>query len=80
MLNRIRIGQQTDIDFDILEERVRPENHPDLVGAMFISCKNKNVEILNLKRLNELKEGLLVFEAVNMHSTISNFKPPIGNK
>ena len=46
MLNRIRIGQQTEEDFKKLEERVRPENHTDLLGAMFISCK-KNVEILN---------------------------------
>ena len=80
MLNRIRIGQQTEEDFKKLEERVRPENHPDLVGAMFISCKNKNVEMLNAKRLNEIQEDLIVFEAVNMHSTIKNFKPPIGNK
>ena len=80
MLNRIRVGQQTEEDFAKLEERVRPENHPDLLGAMYISCKNKNVEILNTKRLNEIQEELLSFEAINMHSTIKNFKPPIGNK
>ena len=80
MLNRIRVGEPTEEDFAKLEERVRPENHPDLVGAMYISCKNKSVEILNIKRLNELKEELVMFEAINMHSTIKNFKPPIGNK
>ena len=80
MLNRIRVGQQTDRDFDKLEERVRPENHSDLTGAMFISCKNKNVEVLNLKRLNEIQSELFIFESINMHSTIKNFKPPLGNK
>ena len=80
MLNRIRVGQQTEEDFAKLEERVRPENHPDLLGAMYISCKNKNVEILNTKRLNEIQEELVSFEAINIHSTIRNFKPPIGNK
>ena len=80
MLNRIRIGQQTEADYKRLEERVRPQNHTDLDGAMFISCKNKNVELLNLKRLNEIHEEIVTFEAVNMHSTIRNFKPPLGNK
>ena len=80
MLNRIRVGQENEEDFKKLQERVRPENHPDLNGAMFISCKNKNVEILNTRRLNEIKEELVTFEAINMHSTMKNFKPPLGNK
>ena len=80
MLNRIRVGEQTEEDFKKLEERVRHTNHPDLNGAMFISCKNKNVEILNMKRLNELSSDLLIFEALNMHSTMKDFRPPIGNK
>ena len=45
MLNRIRIGQHTTQDMNILITRVRPEGHSDLHGAMYISCTNKSVNI-----------------------------------
>ena len=80
MLNRFRIGEQTEEDMEVLETRVRPLNHPDLRGAMFISCKNNEVMKLNNKRLEELEEGAVIFEAINVHSTINNFKPPIDKK
>ena len=80
MLNRIRVGKQTEEDFKRLQDRVRPENHPDLLGAMFISCKNKEVARLNMKRLDELEGSLFVFEAVNVHPTIKDFKPMIDKK
>ena len=70
MLNRIRIGEQTNEDFQELKKRVRPENHPDLVGATYISCTNKTVNKLNEKRLNELSGELIIVEAINIHPTI----------
>ena len=80
MLNRIRVGQQTDEDLQELDKRVRPENHSDLEGATYISCTNKSVNKLNEKRLNELSEQLFVIEAINIHPTIKNFKPKLEEK
>ena len=33
-----------------------------------------------MKRLQEIKSETMIFEALNFHSTIKNYKPPIGNK
>ena len=80
MLNRIRIGKQTEEDVHKLMERVRPRNHKDLTGAMFISCKNKLVADFNSRRLLEIDSELHIFDAVNIHPSICNFKPPVDNK
>ena len=80
MLNRFRVGQQTEEDMNKLQSRVRPMRHHDLDGAMFISCKNKEVAKLNIKRLNEINEETITLEAVNVHPTIKNFKPALGKK
>ena len=55
ILNRIRVGQQTEEGMDMLRERVRPEGHPDLQGTMYITCTNRAVLRKNEVRLNELK-------------------------
>ena len=80
MLNRIRVGQQTTQDIDILKTRVRPEGHPDLCGAMYISCTNKSVNKMNDVRINELEAELFEIEALNIHPTIQNFKPKLEAK
>ena len=80
MLNRIRIGQHTAQDMDILRTRVRPQGHPDLQGAMYISCTNKSVNQMNDIRLNELRSELFEIEAINIHPTIKEFKPRIEAK
>ena len=80
MLNRFRVGQQTEKDMEKLQTRVRPLNHPDIKNAVFISCKNKEVEKLNKWRLYEINVEKIILEAINTHATITNFKPPIGNK
>ena len=80
MLNRFRVGQQTEKDMQKLQTRVRPMGHPDLKDAVFISCKNKEVEKLNIQRLREIKGETILFEAINVHPTIKNFKPSLGNK
>ena len=77
---RFRVGEQTDDDMEKLQTRVRPLNDPDLKDAVYTSCKNKEVEKLNTKMLSELKEKAVIFEAINVHPIIKNFKPPIGNK
>ena len=49
MLNRFRIGEQTDVDMKKLETRVRSSDHADLADAVYISCKNKEVEKLKTR-------------------------------
>ena len=39
MLNRIRVGDQTREDMDLLRKRLRPKNHPDLKNALYIACR-----------------------------------------
>ena len=80
MLNRFRVGEQTEEDMQKLKDRVRPRNHPDLTGAMVVTCTNAEVEKHNRRMLNEIKEDLITLEAVNIHPTIKNFQPPIGKK
>ena len=80
MLNRIRIGEQTAEDIKQLETRIRPLGHPDLEGAMFISCTNKEVNKFNSIGLNRLESELIVVEAINIHPTIKNFKPHVNSR
>ena len=80
VLNRIRVGQQTDEDIKQLESRVRPMGHPDLDGVMYICCTNKEVNALNEVGLNKLNTDLFVSEAINLHSTIKNFKANVNSK
>ena len=80
MLNRFRVGQQTEEDMLKLKSRVRPRNHPDLKEAMFVTSTNAEVVKQNMKRLNEINEELIVLEAINVHPTIKDFKPLLGKK
>ena len=41
LLNRIRLGHQTDEDITLLMNRVRTTGHPDLNGAMVIASTHK---------------------------------------
>lgn len=80
MLNRFRVGEQTEEDMLKLKERVRPKNHPDINGAMVVACTNVEVAKHNRRRLGEIKEEIITLEAVNIHPTIKNFKPILGPK
>ena len=80
ILNRIRIGDVREEDMAVLETRIRPENHSDLEGAMYLSCTNASVQKHNKARLNEIKSELISIEAINIHPTIRNFKPSVDNK
>ena len=80
ILNRFRVGEQTAEDLKKLQTRMRSIDDPDIKGAVFISCKNKEVEKLNRKMLNAIEGKALSFEAINVHPIIKKFKPRIGNK
>ena len=79
LLNRVRVGQQTPEDIKLLESRIRPLGHPDLKGAMYLSCTNVEVNKLNNRGLNEIDSTLETVEAINIHPTIKNFKPHINS-
>ena len=80
MLNRIRIGQETEEDFVKLEKRVRPRNHPDLKNedAIYLFGKNKPVNEMNEKGLLKIKGEELEIKALCHHNTIKNFVPPVS--
>ena len=59
ILNRIRIGQETAQDIEMLRLQVRKENHKDIRNekdALYIFGTNSNVNKINNKRLKQMKE------------------------
>ena len=80
ILNRIRVGEHTDDDMSKLQERVRPEGHPDLKGALVIASKHTVVNKHNDLRLQELTSDLIVIEAINSHCNLPGFMPKIDKK
>ena len=80
ILNRIRVGEQTDEDLTVLQERVRPEGHPEMRGATVIASTHQVVNRHNTLRLQELQSELVVIEAINSHSNIPNYRPRIDRK
>jgi len=82
ILNRIRLGNETDTDILKLEDRVRKEHEEEVINdkeALFIFGTNKNVNKMNNRRLKELKEEEVTIQAICLHRTIKNFDPPVGN-
>ena len=77
MLNRIRKGEQTNEDMELLRTRVRPKNHPDLTDALYIACKKKEVTKHNTKCLNNLPGKLYENKSINFTALKKNFKPPL---
>ena len=81
LLNRIRIGEYTQEDIDLLKTRVRPKNHPDLKSAsLFILCKRKACTETNMKYLIHLNGELLSLQAKHHHATQAKYKPYINPK
>ena len=80
ILNRIRTGEHTEDDLNVLENRVRPEGHPDLKGALVIACKHVDVNRHNTICLSELNTELITIKSVNSHANLRNFKQKIDKK
>ena len=81
MLNRIRIGQETEEDIEKLKSRVRNENHEDIrreEDALYIFGTNLKVNQMNTRRLKALNGEEKVIMAICFHKTIKNFNPPEG--
>ena len=82
ILNRIRVGNQTDEDVATLKERVRTEDHIDISNAkdaLYIFGTNKNVNKMNKKRLKAINGDEIVIKAICFHRSMKTFNPPVGN-
>ena len=80
LLNRLRVGQLSKDDMELLKSRVRPEGHPELKGATYVSCTNRTVIRMNDLRLSEVKKELYEISARHMHPTMKEFHPKIDSK
>ena len=81
LLNRIRVGHQTQEDLDLLSTRIRPEKHEDLKSVdLYIMCKRKECAKLNLVRMNALDGKMMKMKAKHHHPTQKKYKPWIEPK
>ena len=81
LLNRIRTGDQTAQDIELLKTRVRPANHPELKEAsLYIVCKRMDCARTNAQYLNSLKGDYINLKARHHHATQKNYKPFIEPK
>ena len=77
MLNRIRIGENTDEDINILRAKVRGKDHPDLKGSLYIVLKKATVNEHNEKCLNISDVKLYEIEAKHFTKLKQNLEPYI---
>ena len=78
ILNRIRVGQETSADMELMKGRVRNERHQDIIkekDAIYIFATNKKVNQMNNKRLKALKGEEKVVTATCIHKTIKKIQP-----
>ena len=76
ILNRIRTGEFTNEDIEMLETRVRAVNHPDIPEeALVITCTNKEVNKINEERLATINKHEYVSESMNKTNKLRQFKP-----
>ena len=84
MLNRLRFvkrGEMLPEDIATLEERVRPEDHLDLVGASVnIICTLAKGHKINTRYLRSLPGEEIILKAIHYKSNKKIFKPPINKK
>ena len=73
LLNRIRVGEHTEEDIEMLESRVRDETHKDIKNAdIHIGCKRKEVEERNRKYIMKLPGNGIVIMAKHHTPTIKD--------
>ena len=65
VLNRIRTGSQTDKDYELLEQRVRPLNHGDIPkNALYVTSLNRDVNMINESSLEAINTKLYEIPAL----------------
>ena len=78
MLNRIRIGEATAQDWDLLRARVRTISYRDLSSdATFVTVTNKVVDQTNLERYNALPGTGELLKAINLQQNNTSFRPAV---
>ena len=78
LLNRIRIGAQTEEDMELLKTRVRKKDHTDLkTVGLIISCTRKTVAKYNEDYIESLDGDEIKSEARHHLQTKKKFKPKI---
>ena len=77
LLNRVRLGEQTKGDIEILKSRIRTNGHADLKDALFISAKVKPVARYNENALNRLPGKMYVSKATHIQAMTKSYKPKI---
>ena len=84
LLNRIRTGNHTEEDMEILETRIRNKGHEDLETAeLFIGGKRKQCSNLNDDYIfKKMKDSGKLFKiySINYCSSNKDFKPRIEDK
>ena len=82
LLNRIRVGKQTEEDMELLSTRVRPKNHEDIRNAdMYVGCKRKDVAKMNNEYFMKLgKREKARIMAKHHQETQKKYKPYISKK
>ena len=82
LLNRVRTGQFTEEDINLLKTRVRDPKDPIVKkhsDALHVYSTNAKVNSRNQKKLNDLEGELLEIQSENRHRMIKNFKPKVDN-
>ena len=80
LLNRIRVGNATDEDFELLETRIMKQNDQGIPkDALYLSAVNADVNKINEEKLEALESTLLTIQATVKHRTVKKHKPSITN-
>ena len=74
LLNRVRIGAQTEEDIALLQTRVRPKSDPTIdPNALHIYGTNAKVNARNTAKLEEMSGQLFTIKAQNASRTVKTF-------
>ena len=74
LLNRLRVGAQTEEDMELLRTRIVPEDDPVLNNALHVYGTNAKVNSRNDAKLNDIEGELFTIKARNMSKTVKKFK------
>jgi hypothetical protein len=80
MLNRIRMGDETSDDLQLLSTRIKSRNDPTIPkDAVSIFATNAQVNRMNEFCLEQLETEEIVVKAKVSHKTMKNYKPLLKN-
>ena len=82
LLNRLRIGAETEEDIETLKSRIRNEKHNDIQKAdLFIGAKRKDCFKINQNHIfKKIKGELIKIHSINYQQNQKEFKPRVNEK